>query len=321
MPIRLFITIDAEEDLWNRYQREDNPVENFRFIPRLQAVFERFGAVPTYFVDWPVVMDARAQEILRDFSGRGRCEIGTHCHPWNTPPFEEELNAGNTMLCNLPEELVRRKLHRLHEAVAQAFGLFPRCFRAGRWGMSPTVARCIDELGYRIDSSVTPFIDWRPKIGPDYSSAPTDAYRFEMDGFPVASAGGGLLEVPATIGFFQRDFRRCFAVRRVVMRAPLRRLRIEGMLDRLGMINLRWLSPETSNAAEMIRLSKTFVATGHRFLNMFFHSATLLPGATYFVKDEGQLELFIRRIEAYLEFAADSGYEFAPLSRALEMPA
>ncbi len=319
MPIRLFITIDTEEDLWGDYSRSEIHVENVSRIPRLQTLFDRFGAIPTYLVNWPVVTNENACRMIRNIHEKGRCEIGAHCHPWNTPPFAEEISGRNTMLCNLPEELVRKKMENLHEAIIGRFGFAPVCFRAGRWGMGGGAARCIEDLEYKVDSSVTPFIDWSKHEGPDYSEAPALTYRFAPGDFPRESPGGSLLEVPATIGFLQHNFSSCFAVRKRFLRGALSRYHVIGILDRLGVNSFRLLSPETNSSSDMIRLAGNFIRTGHRFLNMFFHSSTLLPGATPFVQNETQLESFLKNIERFLEFASDSGFEYAPLSSALEM--
>src|ERR671922_839019 len=101
MAIRLFITIDTEEDEWGEYQSSGHHVENVKQLSRLQEIFDHYGAVPTYLVTYPVVKNGHARELLGNILSRNRCEIGTHCHPWNTPPFEEELNKRNSMLCNL----------------------------------------------------------------------------------------------------------------------------------------------------------------------------------------------------------------------------
>ena len=160
MSIKVFITIDTEEDLWSDWRQKDNPVDNICRITILQDLFDRFGAIPTYLVNYPVVANENARNILRRVLENYRCEIGTHCHPWNTPPFEEEITIKNSMMCNLPHELLYKKINVVHEKIIKCFGIAPICFRAGRWGFGPDVAQCIYEHGYKIDTSVSPFCDW-----------------------------------------------------------------------------------------------------------------------------------------------------------------
>ena len=121
--MKFIVTIDTEEDNWDKYSRSDNPVENLKKIIPLQKIFDRYGVRPTYLISYPVATDPGCIEILKCILDQGRCEIGTHCHPWNTPPFDEEINEHNSMLSNLPESLVLQKLQSLHEVICQNFGV------------------------------------------------------------------------------------------------------------------------------------------------------------------------------------------------------
>ena len=46
--MKFIITIDTEEDNWDKYSRTDNPVENLKKIIPLQKIFDRYGVRPTY---------------------------------------------------------------------------------------------------------------------------------------------------------------------------------------------------------------------------------------------------------------------------------
>lgn len=320
MATKLFITIDTEEDLWGDYRAENNPVANVAQLPRLQSLFNRYGVIPTYLVNWAVVNDKTAANTLRNLRDVGEHEIGTHCHPWNTPPIEEERNARNSWLCNLPPELVWKKLQNLHRRIVDQLGVVPTSFRAGRWGFGGDVATCIQKLGYTVDTSVSPTIDWTAGEGPDFTAALGGKYRFDAPDILRPVPHGSLMEVPATIGFWQGNHRTRSAVRRHLSARLARPFRVLGVLDWIGVLNHRWLSPEHSTSSDMIRLAKSFVAAGCDSLNMFFHSNSLLPGVSPFVRDQADLEQLLERIRAFIEFAALSGFESAPLSRALETP-
>ena len=316
MPAKVFITIDTEEDFWDDYRSIDNTVNNIDRIPVVQELFDRYGAVPTYLVTYPVLVNDHAVRIIQKINERGRCEIGSHCHPWNTPPFEKEINSHNVILCNLPYDLQCRKINTLHEKMVERFGFSPRCFRAGRWGFGPTVAKCIHSLGYVIDTSVTPFWDWTGNHGPDFSEAPTFSYRFGPNDILTEDPDGCLLEVPPTIGFLQKNFERCARIRKMILESPFAKLRLLGVLAKLRILNLQWLTPELFNGSDMVSLSKTFIQKGHTFLNMTFHSVSLLPGRSGYIHDEYDFQRFLKDIEIFLQFAVDSGLEFSPLSKA-----
>jgi len=312
----LVITVDVEEDSWDQFQEADDSLENISRIPRLQALFDRYGAVPTYLVTYPVVANRRAMGLLGEICGAGRCEIGAHCHPWNTPPVREPSSFRNTYLVNLPADLVREKIETLTNALRDRLGAQPLSFRAGRWGFGPNVAAAIRELGYQIDSSITPYWDWREFGGPDFSDAPSAPYLFDPENILEVKPQGTLMEIQPTIGFLRDDFARAARMRRRITQSPVARFHLMGMLDRLRVLSFRWLTPELWNGAEMVALAKSFLRNGGSVLNMSFHSVTLLPGKSEYLQEESQVPVFLSHIEAVLSFAAENGIRFSSLQAA-----
>ncbi len=316
MRASLVITVDVEEDSWDRFQGGDDSLENIDRIPMLQDLFDRYGAVPTYLVTYPVLTDRSAMALLGSIHAKGKCEIGAHCHPWNTPPVREAPTAQSTYLSNLPAELVREKLETLTNALGDRIGARPASFRAGRWGFGPNVAASIRELGYKVDSSVSPYWDWREFGGPDFSEAPSAPYFFDPERILKPAPEGALLEIPPTIGFLRGDFARAARMRRRITRTPLAKLHLMGMLDRMKVLSFRWLSPELWGGAEMVALAKSCLRNGGSVLNMSFHSVTLLPGKGEYLRDESQVPVFLSRIESVLSFAAENGIQFSTLAAA-----
>lgn len=311
---RMFITVDAEEDGWGDFRRSNYSVENIKKLPLLQAICDRYGARPTYLVNWAVLKDDQACRILKDLLGSGRCEVGTHCHPWHTPPFEEEINHINSMMCNLPPKLVEAKIGNLVALTQDRLQVQPTSFRAGRWGFGPHVAEALIEHGYRIDTSVCPAVDWRRDFGPDYSAAPDRPYRFNPMNILSPDTHGHLLEIPASMGFFQTKDNYLRILVNLLATPLLRRLHLIGVLERMGVMNFRWLSPEVSSTADMVTLSRALIAKGCPTLNLSFHSTSLLPGKSPYVRSQRELEAFLHRIQQVLEFAARNNIEFSGLS-------
>jgi len=317
MSTKVFITIDTEEDNWGDYNNTVGTVDNIMELPRLQSLFNKYGAIPTYLVNYPVASQQRSIDVLSSFLNDGVCEIGTHCHPWNTPPIIEELNAKNSMMSNLDHDIISEKMKFLHKTIEENFHVKPVVFRAGRWALNEDVARCLTELGYLVDTSMSPFVDWSPYHGPNYRRSSTQPFYFEANNISVHDKHGKLLEIPPTIGFYQSNFKLCDYVKNIISKKVLSKLRLLGILDRLKLLNFHWLSPELSNGQEMVLLSKRFVKSGHRFLNMSFHSTSLLPGKSPFVSDEKELSVFLERIEYFLQYAVKNDVEFLPLSKAV----
>jgi hypothetical protein len=311
--MKLVITIDTEEDSWASYSATDNPVTNIEKLIPLQQLFDHYHVRPTYLITYPVATNPRSIEILKSFVDAGKCEIGTHCHPWNTPPFEEEINDTNSMLCNLPEELVHKKLTTLHHTICENFGIIPVSFRSGRWGFSSAVARSLVSLGYKVDTSVSPFVNWSEYQGPDYRDFPLHPYRFHPDDIATPCDDGSLLEVPATVGFLQGNFKRCQQITSAVETSIGRKLRLKGLLHHTGLLCKVWLSPEHADVHAMIRLADQVRAEGCKVLNLTFHSAALKRGLTPFVNDQAGENDFMEKVHKLLEFSRKHSYVSALL--------
>ncbi|MGQ0559619.1 MAG: polysaccharide deacetylase family protein, partial [Sphingosinicella sp.] len=162
-PPQLLVVVDTEEEFdWNEpFSRAATATSAIAAQARAHEIFDRFGIVPTYVVDYPVAANAKPAAILRKLKDEGRAEIGAHLHPWVTPPFVEEVNARNSYGCNLPPEVERAKIETLTAAIGEAFGERPTIFKAGRHGLGPSTVRALVELGYRIDCSALPHSDLR----------------------------------------------------------------------------------------------------------------------------------------------------------------
>ncbi|MBN2160682.1 MAG: polysaccharide deacetylase family protein [Spirochaetes bacterium] len=325
----LFITIDTEEDNWG-----DNTVaptlENIYRIPRLQELFDAYSAVPTYLINYPVATDKKSVEILRAINKGGGCEIGAHCHPWNTPPLEEEQTPRNSFMHNLPPDLIRKKMDTLQAAIQKNFGIQPACFRAGRWGFNQNVAAVLRAMNYRVDSSMTPFCEWDDYDGgPIFGLRHNEMFYLNENDYPGftnkkkmetrPNDGDLLLEVPPTIGFLQPYFAVASTMRNIFKRKIFAPFRVLGILEKLRFMNYRWLSPENSFVEDMIKLSRIILGRGGRFLNMFFHSTSLIPGKSPFIRSERDVDEMLKKIETYLKFTADENINCVGLSKAEEM--
>jgi hypothetical protein len=245
-------------------------------------------------------------DVLGELRERGACEIGTHPHPWNTPPIQEERNPFNSFICNLPSALQFEKIRTLTETIATNFRVRPTAYRCGRWGFDAGIARHLLRLGYRVDTSIFPGWDWAADGGRDFSHCSHEPYIY-------AQADRTLLEIPATNGFLQSP--RVLASRafRYVKRVPLGN-RVLAVLRRTGVLNYVCLSPEMSNARDMIRLVRKLADQGTNLVNVYFHSPTLLEGCSPFTRTQVELAEFLRRIEDFLEFAESAGLRSVGIS-------
>ena len=316
--VKLLVTIDTEEDEWGAFNLARYSVSNIERLTRLQELFDRFGVRPTYLVTQPVTEAGSAIEVLAPIRERGGCEIGAHCHPWNTPPLVEERTPRNSMLCNLPEDLQYQKLKHLKESIRAAYGVTPTSFRAGRWGFDASVARNLARLEFRVDSSITPYLTWEAFEGPNFDREyPSEQYRMSTDDIGLEDERSRLVEIPTTTGFTGVVAGGGYPIHRAISRAPLTWLRARGIGSRLGLFRTTWLCPEMTEVKEMIDLSDRVLARGGTILNLMFHSTTLTAGLTPFVRTGADEVAFLGRIRAYLEYCRVRGIGSATLSESV----
>lgn len=316
--MHIIVTVDVEEDDWTGYHRSIYSTENLREMPLLQRYFDDAEIMPTYLINYPVATDPFAVGFLKEISKDGRCEIGTHIHPWNTPPFEEPINDRNKMFCNLPEDLQYRKLRHLHETIRDNVKVSPVSFRAGRWAFDPVVARTIHRLEYKVDTSITPYTDWSDIVGPDYSDVPPDLHLYPV----VDSHGnpnGTLLEVPASIGYLQKNNSYCNNIYKMFKKKYFEKIKVLGFLNRLNILNKIWLSPELCDIHHMIGLVERFRRDGQKIINMTLHSNSMKQGMNPFIKGKAELEKFKDNLQNFMKHVKRQGIRSMRLADALSL--
>ena len=292
----LLVIVDTEEEFdWRRpHGRENTSVTAIAAQGLAQEIFARHEIVPTYVVDYPVASNPRAVEVLLTFAQAGRCRIGAHLHPWVNPPYLEAVNAYNSYPGNLPPALEREKLAILTETITSNFGIRPLLYKAGRYGIGPATAQIIEELGYQIDASVVPFTSFSSDGGPDFTAK----------GFHPAWFGseGNLLEIPLSCGFYGA-FRTAGPKMFPQLSGPLgMRLRLPGVLSRLGILERIRLTPEGTDLAANIRLAGSLYDQGCRIFSFTYHSPSLVPGMTPYVSTERELARFLATMDGFFKF-------------------
>jgi hypothetical protein len=292
----LIVVVDTEEEFdWSQpVSRTATGVTHIPAQARAQEIFGRFGVKPTYVVDYAVAAQEQGYKTLRAWSEAGRCDIGAHLHPWVNPPDDEPVNNRNSYPGNLPAALERAKLARLSELIGQRFGRRPTVYRAGRYGVGPHTTAILEELGFEIDTSVVPRTDFTPDEGPDFARCGIDPYWF--------GRSRRLLEIPLSVGWTGLLAGAGPVLQPVVRSDWARHLRIPGLLARGRLFDRVRLTPEGISLAELKRLTRAMLRAGHRVFNFTYHSPSLAPGHTPYVRSEDELRAFTRTIAAYLEF-------------------
>ena len=300
--VLLLVSIDTEEDNWHR-SRHDVTLENIGELRQLAAFFKRLGVRPTYFTTYQVAADSRAADVLKEACATGGGEIAAHLHPWNTPPLTETFVPRNSMLANLPADLQLAKLRRLTGALQETFQVTPRAFRAGRYGLGLDTVPALLFCGYRVDSSVMPFVSWEEvDSGPNFVEAAPAAYRLApADDVIHPVWEGDLIEIPLSCGFSRRPFNLWARMRGVLAMRALRPLHLVGLASRMGLFQRIVLSPELASVAEMLTLSRRLLEQGIRHLQLSWHSPSLKPGLSPFTATAADVARLYASVQAYLE--------------------
>ena len=295
-PPVLSVLVDVEEEFdWvTGFRRENRSVTHMADIERGHEVFDPFGIKPIFVVDHPVADDPAAAARLGRLAAEGRCEIGAHLHPWVTPPYDEQVGDHSSFPGNLPPELEAAKLASLADALEEHVGVRPRVYQAGRYGLGPHTAGILEQQGFEVDLSAAPPFDYAGEHGPDYSDWAPEPYWFgdrrRLLGLPMTGAWVGFA------GGASAPLHR-------VARHPLGlALHLPGILSRLGAVDRLRLSPEGFSVGDMRRLTDALLRRGVRSFALSFHSPSLVPGHTEYVRTADDLARFLDTCREFFSY-------------------
>jgi len=296
MSVYLCVSIDCECDKGPGW-RTQKPLGFSGILQgirdRLQPLFRRFRAKPTYLLSPEIMRDAQALEALVHLDGDA--EFGTHLHGEFAEPGAFEPDVTSAFQCHYDQETERQKLEYLTNLFRSSFGRLPRSFRAGRFGIGPHSLGLLQDLGYAVDSSVTPHMDWRSAGAPEVSflQASTQPYWPVLDKPELAAPHAGmLLEVPVTI-----------------------RPSVFAGISLIGRwAEPRWLRPTRGSVARLIEVAREEIRhaqSSHSdrpiILNCMFHNVEIVAQASPYAKNEAEADAIMKSLSGLLAFAEREG--------------
>ncbi len=317
------LTLDTEAD--NQWDH-GRPIstENIRYLPAFQTLCETYDVIPTYLITSEIASDAQAVELLAPLADAKRAEVGAHLHPWTTPPyahqkgltFNDEVHAFPS---ELPEYLLRAKLTNITDQIEKSIGRRPTSFRAGRFGFDQRCAAILSELGYLVDSSVTPLVSWRNTAGysktggPDFAGMPVDPFMIQVRGQKP------LLEIPVTIVMTDgllREFPRWLpAYQWLQKRLSGRRLGLRFMPPQP-----LWLRPVPSiTSRDLCRVWSAAQRLGLPVAVMTFHSSELMPGASPYWSNNKDVSQLLLMLEKFFDFLRTQDVRCCSLTAAAQL--
>jgi hypothetical protein len=310
MAIHLLITIDTEIDKsknWTVSSDESFSSVTTGIPDKLGKLFSKYGAKPTYLLSPEVIMNDSCVSTLKSLK---ECELGTHMHGDMIEPLGHQgpmaNMATNAMQSSYTYEIERQKMVNLTAMFATRLGYKPVSFRAGRFAAGLNTLKILDELNYKVDSSVTPRVDWNYEEGrADFLRAPDQPY-YPRENDILAPNGKGVLEVPVTILEPEKHRKWHSSV-------------LHTLTDRL--YRLQWLRPSNNTGPGMVevmeQMAEHYADKKDVILTMMFHSMEVMPGASPYAATEKDCQRILDNIEHALAYAKDKKYRFSTLG---EMP-
>ena len=272
----LVFTVDTEPDDQWAPPLVDGTLPPFGFantrgLGPLVDFFRKRELPVTWMTSWSVARDEESAGVLRDAAAHGD-EIAGHLHGWETPPFLDCDARHRPFIAEYEADVRLAKHRQLLAAHAEAFGRQPVSYRAGRWGLDAQELAHLVELGYRIDSSVPPGIDFRDRFGmkiagPDFSAFASEAPRPWRE--------EPLWEVPASI------------------------VRMGGRLT--------WIRPLKHPRAELSQATHALLERGAPVVNVMFHSSEAFVGTSPLSRRAEDVERLYGDLAAIIEAARAHG--------------
>ena len=285
------VTIDTEADHSKNWFKSD-PL-TFKSVTEsipgtLQPLFKKYGVFATYLLAVEVLENETAVDTLKSLDN---CELGTHLHPEYIAPVKKytdyEGTCSEDFSNNYSLEVERKKIENITRLFKEKMGYQPRAYRGGKFGFADNTASVLADLGYTVDTSVTPGISWKNIGGPDFREMSSQPYIIRS-----ASGDKDILEVPVSIMFSNGLSK--------ILNRPV------------------WLRPSFSDVGAMKKLVdkyiKIYAGKGNIVLNMMFHSMEFYPGASPYAATFEDCLRLTDRMDATIRYCRDIGVKFCKLS-------
>lgn len=292
--VYIVISIDTECDKDNNWEIPQ-PMQ-FRNIP-LQKIFfnslyEKYEIKPTYLLSPEILKDDKSIHFFKNFKN---IELGTHLHEeFIEPDMNMQAIRTKNIQADLSYEVEKLKLKNLTNLFTEKIGYAPKSFRAGRFGYSKHTFDILTNLGYRVDSSVTPF-----KTNYFSSGYVTNGWGKKIEPY-FCSTDKKLLQVPVSI--INRDYHHLppFILKKLETKGDVV---LKKMFRKLGFKSRsEWLRPYRANAEELLSISEYIIQCHFKnidfsLLNIMFHSNEILEKASPYCQTREEVKSFIDSLD------------------------
>ncbi len=288
-PLFIF-TIDTEEEFDWRTPAHSTPfwVRNLEQQHLIINLCGRYGVVPTFMLTTPVLAQANVRHVFAAPAQQGRILLGTHLHSWRTPPYNHAAEHGMSYAGFLPAQLEADKLATITQQFTAVFGMQPRIYTAGRYGIGANTPAVLAQLGYSVDLSINARYNFSHDGGPDFRHIAPQPFIYTQA--PQITA------LPLCGDFV----------------GPLRQMgphctpRALKALSRLRCIRRVRLSPEGHDSATLRQLLRQNKHYGVVCASM--HSSSLVVGGNPYASHQNQINLLLQRLEQLFIDAQQLGF-------------
>jgi hypothetical protein len=197
--MKLIITVDTEAD--NQWEIPSGlKLNNLQHIPRFHRLCNNFEFPVTYLVTHEVANSPYARELFLPYLRLKQCEIGAHLHAWSFNKEIDSLTYSHPYAFEYDYNTLHKMIKSLTISIENNLEVKPISYRSGRYGICSNQVKILKRIGYKIESSITPGINWsnaatHPQAELDFRNFPKRVYNIDMNDLQM-DGDSGLYEVP-----------------------------------------------------------------------------------------------------------------------------
>lgn len=281
------ITIDTEGDnLWNIKDTERKikniTNKNGDYIWRFQELCEKYKFIPTYLTNYEMSQSKNFVELARKGIKENTLEIGMHVHAWNSPPYYPlkiwKGFASNSYLGEYPKSIIFEKMDTLKKILQDKFSVEITSHRGGRWYLDYYIVKILEKLGFWVDCTISPGINWKNQPGYTKYSKGSNWKRYEDKPFYFKKGNifcyekSILLELPVTIKYRKEDN-----------------------------TNI-WLRPNGKNKKDLFWIVNEVIKSNEQYMEFMLHSSELMPGGSPTFRNSSDIEVLYKNMEELFQY-------------------
>lgn len=272
--MKFVITVDTEAD--NQWVIPSKlSLNNLKYIERFHYLCKHYGFPVTYLLTHEVASSYRAKKLFAPWLQKAECEVGAHLHPWSYSINEDSLVHAHPLPSDYSYEKLKEMICSLTDLIESNFNIKPVSYRAGRYGICLNQIQLLKELGYKIDSSITPNIVWNVggKNGKiDYSNYNNYSYEININNINT-EGNSGIYEIPITT----------FKLQNV-------KNKIKKLVGKNEKYILFRMDPSISVKYLINYFKKVYSQKTTDYIMLFLHSSELMPGGSPYFKSQDNIE-------------------------------